>query len=176
MPPATQKPVSITGPEPVPSTPDKDVRRRRCESCLMEYPLQQFRRRYRRRDQRASHCRRCHNLRERLRRAGIRHRASRREMAKAMTRLTNCSAAARAPAFCAEMVQHFGGAVAFLDAWKDCIGRDLARGGLSAYRHIASIVRLMEHYENAQPAKPDYSTMTDEELLDRLTRAESSGY
>jgi hypothetical protein len=59
--------------------------------------------------------------------------------------------------------------------WTDTMEKDMAGGGFRAYRHIASIVRLMQHYENAQPDKPDYSTMTDEELLIRLARAEAFG-
>ena len=109
-------------------------------------------------------CRQCHNLRERLRRSAIRDRASRRQMAKAMTRLKNGTAAARVPVFCAEMVQHFGGADQFLEAWKACISRDLQTGGLPAFRHIAVLLRFMEYCE---PEPVDYSTMSDEELLER---------
>lgn len=113
-------------------------------------------------------CRQCHNLRERLRRSAIRHRASRRQMAKGMTRLKNGTSAARVPVFCAEMVQHFGGADQFLDAWKGCIDRDLEKGGLSAFRHIAVLLRFMEYCE---PQPVDYSTMSDEELLERAIAA-----
>jgi hypothetical protein len=113
-------------------------------------------------------CRLCHNLRERLRRAGVRHRLSRREMAKAMTHLKNCTAAIRVPAFCAEMVQHFGGADAFLAAWKDCIDRDLEKGGLPAFRHLAVLLKFMEYCE---PEPVDYSTMSDEELMERAIAA-----
>ena len=113
-------------------------------------------------------CRRCHNLRERLRRAGIRHRLSRREMAKAMTHLKNCTAATRVPAFCAEMVQHLGGAEAFIDAWKDCIDRDLEKGGLPAFRHLSVLLKFMEYCE---PEPVDYSTMSDDELMERAIAA-----
>jgi hypothetical protein len=109
-------------------------------------------------------CRKCHNRREQLRRSALRVRASRRQMAKAMTRLKNGTAAARVPVFCAEMVQHFGGAEGFLDAWKACIDRDLGRGGLPAFRHIAVLLQLMEA---CQQQSVDYSTMSDEELLER---------
>lgn len=139
---------------------------KRCERCLGEYPPQQFRRRYKGREARVNECRSCHNLRERLRRAAIRHRLSRREMAKAMTQLQNCTAAARVPAFCAEMVQHLGGADGFLAAWKQCIDRDLKRGGLPAFRHLSVLLKFMEYCE---PEPVDYSAMTDEELLERLS-------
>ncbi len=55
------------------------------------------------------------------------------------------------------------------------IEKDIAGGGFRAYRHIASIIRLMQHCETSQPDTPDYSTMSDEELLDRLARAEALG-
>lgn len=113
-------------------------------------------------------CRQCHNLRERLRRAGVRHRLSRSRMAKAMTHLKSCTAAARVPAFCAEMVQHFGGADGFVEAWKDCIERDLAKGGLPAFRHLAVLLRFMEYCE---PQPVDYSTMSDDELMERAIAA-----
>jgi hypothetical protein len=140
---------------------------RRCESCLVQYPLDQFRRRHRGRDQRVNQCRLCHNELERYRRAAIRHRVSRREMAKAMTQFKNSTAAARVPAFCGEMVQHFGGADRFLDAWKACIDQDLEKGGLPAFRHIAMLLKFMEYCE---PRPVDYSLMSDEELLDRLQK------
>lgn len=117
-------------------------------------------------------CRLCHNLRERLRRAGVRHRLSRRQMAKAMTHLKNCTGATRVPAFCAEMVQHFGGADAFLAAWRDCIDRDLEKGGLPAFRHLAVLLKFMEYCE---PEPVDYSTMSDDELRARAIAAGLSG-
>ncbi len=113
-------------------------------------------------------CRQCHNRRERLRRSAIRARASRRQMEKAMTRLKNGTAATRVPVFCAEMVEHFGGADGFLDAWKACIDRDLEKGGLPAFRHIAVLLRFME---SCEPQPVDYSAMSDEELMDRAIAA-----
>ena len=117
-------------------------------------------------------CRQCHNLRERVRRAGVRYGASRRDMAKAMTQLKNNTAAARVPVFCAEMVQHFGGADQFLNAWKGCIDRDLKKGGLPAFRHIAVLIQFMEHCE---PEPVDYSTMSDEELMERMSSMGDDG-
>ncbi len=113
-------------------------------------------------------CRRCHNLRERLRRAGIRHRVSRSRMAKAMTHLRHCTDATRAMTFCAEMVAHFGGADGFLDAWQECIDRDLEKGGLPAVRHLTVLLKLMEYCE---PEPVDYSTMSDDELMERAIAA-----
>jgi hypothetical protein len=82
-------------------------------------------------------------------------------MAKAMTHLKNCTAATRVPAFCAEMVQHLGGADGFLTAWKECIGDDLKRGGLPALRHLAALLKFMEYCE---PEPVDYAAMSEEEL------------
>lgn len=169
---AEQKPVFDSSPQGVPANSVADCPRKRCESCLVEYPLEQFRRRRKGQESRVNQCRSCHNLRERLRRAAIRHRLSRREMAKAMTHLKNCTAATRVTVFCAEMVQHLGGAEGFLAAWKDCIDRDLEKGGLPAFRHIAVLLKFMEYSE---PEPVDYSTMSDEELLDRLQKYDYTG-
>lgn len=152
----------------VPSNSGAGHALKRCEYCLVEYPLEQFRRRAKGQDARVNQCRSCHNLRERLRRAAIRNRLSRREMAKAMTHLKNCTAATRVPAFCAEMVQHLGGADGFLAAWKECIDGDLKRGGLPAFRHMSVLLKFMEYCE---PEPIDYSTMSDEELMERAIAA-----
>jgi hypothetical protein len=159
-----KKPVSSSSPEGVPVGKPECSPVRRCESCLVQYPLEQFRRRRRGEESRARQCRQCHNLRERLRRAGIRHRISRSRMAKAMTHLRHCTDATRAVTFCAEMVQHLGGAEGFVNAWKGCIDRDLEKGGLPAVRHLTVLLKLMEYCE---PEPVDYSTMSDQELMDR---------
>lgn len=62
------------------------------------------------------------------------------------------------------MVQHLGGAEALLDAWKDCIYRDLEKGGLPAFRHLAVSLKFMEYCE---PEPGDCSTTSDEEFLDQ---------
>jgi hypothetical protein len=139
----------------------------RCERCLVRQPRKEFRRRYRDRQERLRECRTCHNRAERLRRQAIRDKWSRRDMAKAMNKLKNCSANVRVPVFCAEMVQHFGGADGFLEAWKACIDLDMKKGGLPAFRHLAVLLKFMEYCE---PKQVDYSSMTDEELLDRAAR------
>lgn len=168
MPPAVEKCRSDSSPEGVPSGNPQSSPVRRCESCLVQHPLEQFRRRRRGRAARMRQCRQCHNLRERLRRAGVRHRISRSRMVKAMTHLKNCTAAARVPTFCAEMVQHFGGADGFLATWKDCIDRDLEKGGLPAFRHLAVLLKFMEYCE---PEPVDYSTMSDDEVMERAIAA-----
>lgn len=165
---AHEKPAFSPSHEGVPTNSGADCPRKRCEYCLVKYPLEQFRRRRKGRESRVNQCRSCHNLRERLRRADIRHRLSRRDMAKAMTHLKNCTAATRVPAFCAEMVQHLGGAEGFLNAWKACIDRDLEKGGLPAFRHLAVLLKFMEYCE---PEPVDYSTMSDDELMERAIAA-----
>ena len=165
MSPAGEKPVFDPSPGGVPTNSGANCLRKRCESCLAEHPLEQFRRRYKGREDRVNHCRSCHNLQERLRRAAIRHRLSRREMAKAMTHIKNCTAATRVPVFCAEMVQHLGGADGFLTAWKQCIDGDLKKGGLPAFRHLSVLLKFMEYCE---PEPIDYSSMSDEELHESI--------
>ena len=51
--------------------------------------------------------------------------------------------------------------------WSQAMEKDMVEGGFKAYRHIASILRLMEYCEDTRPDKPDYSQMSDEELIDR---------
>lgn len=164
----SEKPQINPGQQQVTSTGAAIATIRRCESCLTQRPLEEFRRRYRGRESRVRCCRQCHNLRERHRRAGIRNRSRRSRMSRSMTDLKNCTAAARVPAFCAEMVQHLGGADGFLNAWKDCIERDLEKGGLPAFRHLAVLLRFMEYCE---PEPVDYSLMSDEELMERVIAA-----
>lgn len=108
-------------------------------------------------------CRQCHNLREPLRRAGIRHRIFRNHMVKAMTHLKSCTAAARVLTFCAEMDRHFGGTDGFLDAWENCIDRDLEKGGLPAFRYLALLPKFME---SCEPEPVDYSTLGDDTLIE----------
>ena len=67
-----------------------------------------------------------------------------------------------------DLVRLCGGTEGILEMWTKNIEQDLKEGGFKAHRHIASILKLMEHHENAQPDKPDYSTNSDEELLDAL--------
>ena len=61
-----------------------------------------------------------------------------------------------------------GGTEGILEMWTKTIERDLELGGFKAHRHITSIIKLMEYCETTQQDKPDYSTMSDEELMDAL--------
>jgi hypothetical protein len=156
----------------MPSTP---ISAKRCASCQIEYPLEHFRRRYRDIEIRANQCRTCHNQSERLRRQHRRGCLTKRLFRQHLTSLKNQRTARGIERVYLDLTQQFGGTEGLVKMWTGTIEKDLAEGGFRAHRHIASIIRLMQHYENAQPDKPDYSTMTDEELLDRLARAEAFG-
>ena len=66
---------------------------------------------------------------------------------------------------CLDLCRQFGGTDGLLRMWTEAMENDMAAGGFKAYRHIASILRLMEYCEGQEVDKPDYSQMSDEELL-----------
>jgi hypothetical protein len=144
---------------------------KRCTSCQIEYPLDQFRRRHRAITVRANQCRLCHNQAERLRRQRKRGWLADRQFRQHLTSLKNQRTARGIERVYLDLIREFGGTSGLLKMWTQAIEKDMATGGFRAYRHIASILRLMQHYENAQPNKPDYGTLSDEELLDRLAKA-----
>jgi hypothetical protein len=144
---------------------------KRCSKCLLEYPLEQFRRRYSGVEVRANQCRLCHNQAEQLRRQRKRGLLTKRQFHQYLTSLKNQRTGRGVERVYLDLVQQFGGTEGLLRMWTQTIEKDMAAGGFKAYRHIASILRLMEYREDAQPDKPDYSAMSDEELMDRLARA-----
>lgn len=141
---------------------------RRCEQCLGLYPLTEFRRRCRDRDRRFNHCRKCHNLAERTRRAIAQGRATRRRVAEIIGRLRPDDPDRKAVVICEELIRRFGGVNGAIRAWFKCMNHDLERGGLAAMRHINLVFRLMAHCE---PEPVDYSQMTDEELREAAIAA-----
>ncbi len=159
----------------MPSSDHGDVAVRQCQYCLQQLPLEQFRRRRRGQAQRVNECRLCHNQAEQLRRQQAHGLLTKRQFHQYLTSLKNQRTGRGVERVYLDLVKHFGGTEGLVKMWTGTIEKDLAEGGFRAYRHIASIIRLMQHYENAQSDKPDYSTMTDEELLDRLARAEAFG-
>jgi hypothetical protein len=159
----------------VPSFEAESLPVRRCESCLLQYALQQFRRRRRGCEARMRQCRLCHNQAEQLRRQRKRGLLTKRRFRQHLTSLKNQHTARGIERVYLDLTKQCGGTEGLVKMWTGTMEKDLAEGGFRAYRHIASIIRLMQHYENAQSDKPDYSTMTDEELLDRLARAEVFG-
>ena len=120
-------------------------------------------------------CRICHNQAEQLRRQRKRGLLTKRQFHQYLTSLKNQRTGRGVERVYLDLVHQFGGTEGLLRVWTQTIKKDMAAGGFKAHRHIASILRLMEYREDAQPDKPDYSAMSDEELLDRLARAEVLG-
>ncbi len=143
-----------------------------CKACCRTLPVDQFRHRWRGRPNRIKQCRACHNAAERLRRAALRSRAGQRVMAKHMTRLKNQRTSRQIAAVCSGMLDAFGGVGGFMDRWQRSFKRDLRTGGYAAFRHFESLFRLLQYCDRLREAKPDYSRMTDEELLDAISRIE----
>lgn len=141
---------------------------RLCNHCLDRKPLEEFRLRYRNQPLRLSQCRECHNRAERERRCAHRQKMTRRELAKALTKVKNQRSDLQVKALCREMVERFGGLKGIVEAWGRSLDRDLKAGGYAAFRHLEAILRLTQYCEQN---RPDYGAMTDEELLDRLARA-----
>jgi hypothetical protein len=120
-------------------------------------------------------CRLCHNHSERLRRQHQRRRITSRQFHQHLTSLKNQRTARGVERVFLDLVQQFGGTDGLVKTWMGTIEMDVDAGGFRAYRHIASIIRLMQYCEKKVRDKPDYSTMSDEELLDRLAQAEAVG-
>lgn len=138
-----------------------DAPTRLCESCFHTRPLTEFRRRQRGSEHRVRQCRQCHNEFERYRRAAIRARLSKRQMARDLARVRDASSSNRVKGLCAEIVRGYGGAEGFARAWIACLRGDLQRGGSAALRHLEATIRLIQHCEQD---RPNYSQMSDEEL------------
>ena len=142
-----------------------------CRYCLIERPLEQFRRRYQDSNERANQCRLCHNQAEQLRRQRKKGWLSQRQFHQYLTSLKNQRTARGVEKVYLDLVRLCGGTEGILEMWTETIERDLKAGGFKAHRHIASILKLMEYCENTQPDKPDYSTMSDEELLEIISQS-----
>jgi len=142
-----------------------------CSSCLQEQPLDQFRRRYRGTHIRANQCRLCHNQAEQLRRQRKRGWFTKRQFRQRLTSLKNQRTARGVEKVYLDLFRLCGGTEGILEMWTKTIERDLELGGFKAHRHIASIIKLMEYCETTQPDKPDYSTNSDEELLEIMSQS-----
>ena len=142
-----------------------------CSSCLQEQPLDQFRFRYRGTHIRTNQCRLCHNQAEQLRRQRKRGWLTKRQFNQHLTSLKNQRTARGVEKVYLDLVRLCGGTEGILGMWIKTIEKDLKTGGFKAHRHIASILKLMEYCENNQPDKPDYSTMSDEELLEIMSQS-----
>ena len=141
----------------------------RCSICFEIKPQSEFRRRYRDRPDRVRQCRRCHNDSERLRRGLKRERLNKKELSKTLTALKNEQSDRKVKVLCCEMAQRFGGMNGIIEAWQQSLDKDLQQGGYAAFRHISAMIRLLQYYEEN---KPDYSTMSDEELLEIMSHSE----
>ena len=142
-----------------------------CSSCLQEQPLDQFRFRYRGTHIRTNQCRLCHNQAEQLRRQRKRGWLNKRQFHQHLTSLKNQRTARGVEKVYLNLVRLCGGTEGILEMWTKTIERDLKAGGFKAHRHIATILKLMEYCETTQPDKPDYSTMSDEELLEIMSQS-----
>ena len=142
-----------------------------CNFCLIERPLEQFRRRYQHSNERVNQCRLCHNQAEQLRRHRKRGWLTKRQFHQHLTSLKNQRTARGVEKVYLNLVRLCGGTEGILEMWTKTIERDLKAGGFKAHRHIASIIKLMEYCENTQPDKTDYSTMSDEELLEIMSQS-----
>ncbi len=140
----------------------------RCSICLQIKPQSEFRRRYRDRPERVRQCRECHNDSERLRRRLKSQRHNTKRLSKALTALKNEQSDRKVKVLCCEMAQRFGGMDGIIEVWQRSLDKDLLQGGYAAFRHISAMIRLLQYYEEN---KPDYSTMSDEELLEMMSQS-----
>ena len=165
MPASSQNPESAAAEEAVPSQPAEISGSRLCEHCLVPKPLEEFRLRHRAGQIRMRQCRDCHNTAERMRRAAWRDRLNRRQMGKMLTAVKNQRSDLQVKALCREMAGRLGGVAGIVEAWHRSLDTDLEKGGYPAFRHLAAIMRLSQYCDRN---KPDYKTMSDEELESAL--------
>ena len=151
--------------------PTTDASTRICKSCQRPYPITEFRRRTQSDSCRMYQCRLCHNQAEQLRQQRKRGWLTKRQFHQYLTSLKNQRTARGVVKVYLDLVRLCGGTEGILEMWTKTIERDLKAGGFKAHRHIASILKLMEYCETTQPDKPDYSTMSDEELLEIMSQS-----
>jgi hypothetical protein len=139
-----------------------------CRDCGTTKDATEFRPRRAGCSQRTRQCRACHALTERLRRRAKRSREHRQAVNRDLARLKRAKSARQVALVCESMIQGFGGPEGFAKAWIDCLRRDMGRGSFAALRHIEATVRLIQHCE---ANRPDYRSMSDEELLALASRS-----
>ena len=152
-------------------SPTTDTSNRICKSCQQTYPITEFRRRTQSDSRRMYQCRLCHNQAEQLRRQRKRGWLTKHQFHQYLTSLKNQRTAIGVEKVYLDLVRLCGGTEGILGMWTKTIEKDLEAGGFKAHRHIASILKLMEYCESTQPDKPDYSTMSDEELLEIMSQS-----
>jgi hypothetical protein len=166
-----QKLSFATGLKGVPAQSISTAPQKRCRYCLVQYPIEQFRLRSTLGATRLNQCQLCHNQAERIRRQHKRGVLTKRQLKQQLTSLKNQQTAKGVERVYLHLCERFGGTEGLLRLWTESMEKDMAEGGFKAYRHIASILRLMEHYEGAHLNKPNYSQMSDEELLEALAKS-----
>ena len=76
------------------------------------------------------------SFRQPERRAARRQKMTRKELAKALTKVKNQRSDLQVKALCREMVERFGGLKGIAEAWGRSLDQDLGRGGYAAFRHL----------------------------------------
>ena len=153
------------------SRPGKQLRHRICRKCHEEYPIEQFRNRSKHANSRVNECRLCHNSYERLRRQHKRGVLTKQYYQKYLTSLKEQQTSRGVERVFLSLAKLCGGTEGFLEMWVDAMEKDFKAGGLKAHRHIAAIIRLMQYHEAKQRQRTDYSTMSDEELLEMMSQS-----
>ena len=133
-----------------------------CVQCGLAKAPGEFRRRFTDRETRVRQCRQCHADAERLRRHAKRSRGHRQAVNRELARLKQAKSTRQVALVCDTMIRGFGGADGVAQAWMVVMERDLKRGGFAALRHLEAALRLIQHCDEQ---RPDYRSMTDEELL-----------
>ena len=106
-----------------------------CEDCLSVQPLSEFRRRSPGGSARQARCRRCHNAKERERRARKWSERADHRMGQFLNQLKNAQDSARVEWLCAAMAHEFGGTQGLVAAWIHSY-RSATPGGYGAFRCI----------------------------------------
>ncbi|MGI9459586.1 MAG: hypothetical protein ACR2NF_06275, partial [Pirellulales bacterium] len=133
---------------------------------MAQRPKEDFRRRYKGREERMTECRLCHNKSEQIRQHFKRGLLTKRQYQKYLTSLKEQQTSRGVERVFLRLAKLCGGTEGLLELWADAMEKDFKAGGLKAHRHIAAIIRLMQYHEAQQRQRADYSTMSDDELLE----------
>lgn len=151
----------------------KVTARRFCRRCLAEKPLAEFRRRSKRGELRQHVCTECHRAEEKLRRARQRDADERRSVQTLVSDIKSARDTRRITAMVEAAAEKFGGPDEFAQSWKRHLdaARSLPNGHRRVCDLLCSIVRLSIAVNELQP-KPDYDSMSDEELDQEIQELE----
>ncbi len=142
-----------------------------CEQCLRVKPIDQFRRRYRDREDRQSQCRVCHNRTETLRRCKKRFGKNNSLISKFVLGLKNEADDRRVALLCQTMVSAFGSTEEFVQAWREQVeeARSKKPGSKKVLDFFLAVMRMAEYCENQRP-KVEY---LDDDQLDLAVMRET---